>query len=285
MDFSALRILSLLAVLIAALAAPAAAEEECGEVVVLKTHGRSTTAYSLAMPPESAPQENRAALVLLPGGGGYVALNAKGCATKLKGNSLIRSRDLFHAAGFATALVDAPSDYRGGDGLGGFRLAAQHAEDIGKVIADVRERTKLPVWLAGTSRGTISAANAAGRLKGPAAPDGLILTSPLTSGKVGGRKQWVAQTVFGAPLDAIQMPVLVVAHAADKCIRTSPQLAGGIVGRTKGVREQTATVTGGPGTRLGVGVEACEGRMPHGFADQHAEVAAGIARFVRGGQY
>ena len=66
--------------------------------------------------------------------GGYLALDATGCTTKLAGNSLVQSLDLFQAAGFATALVDAPSDYRGGDGLGGFRLSAQHAEDIGKVI-------------------------------------------------------------------------------------------------------------------------------------------------------
>ncbi len=51
-------------------------------------------------------------------------------------------------------------------------MSAQHAEDIGKVIADVRERTKLPVWLVGTSRGAISAANAASRLTGPPRPTG-----------------------------------------------------------------------------------------------------------------
>ena len=169
------------------------------------------------------------ALVLLPGGPGYAALDAKGCAGKLKGNSLVRSRDLFHRAGFVTALVDAPSDHRGEDGLGGFRMSPQHAEDIGKVIAYLRERTKLPVWLVGTSRGTISAVNAASRLTGPAAPDGLVLTSPVTSGRVGGYKAWVAQTVFSARLDAIRVPVLVVAHAADTCIRTPPSLAGGIV--------------------------------------------------------
>ncbi len=99
-------------------------------------------------------------------------LDAKGCARKLEGNSLVRSRDLFHAAGFVTALVDAPSDHRGEDGLGGFRLSAQHADDIGKVIAEVRARTSLPVWLVGTSRGAISAANAASRLTGPPRPTG-----------------------------------------------------------------------------------------------------------------
>ena len=62
----------------------------------------------------------------------------------------------------ATALVDAPSDYPGEEGLGGFRLAPAHAEDLGKLIEDVRARVKAPVWLAGHSRGTVSVANESG---------------------------------------------------------------------------------------------------------------------------
>ena len=263
----------------------AAAQGACGEVVALKTHGKTTTPISIAVPPESAPQEGRMALVLLPGGPGYMALDAKGCARKLVGNSLVRTYKLFNAAGFVTALVDAPSDHRGTDGLGGFRLSAQHADDIGKVIVALRERTKLPVWLIGTSRGAISAANAASRLSGPAAPDGLVLTSAVTSGKVGGRKAWVAQTVLGARLANIKMPVLVLAHAADKCIRTPPSLASRIAARTNGVREQTVAMTGGPGYRGGVSVEACQGSTPHGFTGQDAQVTEGIVRFMRGGKF
>jgi hypothetical protein len=279
------RAIAALCLCTAVLTAQAAAEETCGEVVAIATHRRTTTPVSIAMPPASAPQEGQMALVLLPGGPGYMALDAKGCATRLAGNSLVRSRSLFNGAGFVTALVDAPSNHRGEDGLGGFRMSPQHAEDIGKVIAYVRERTKLPVWLVGTSRGAISAANAASRLTGAAAPDGLVLTSPVTSGRTGGRKAWVAQTVFSSKLEAIRAPVLVVAHAADTCIRTPPRLAAGILAKTSGTREQAVIVTGGPGATKGVSVEACEGRTPHGFLNQEAEVAAGMIRFIRGGSY
>jgi hypothetical protein len=44
-------------------------------------------------------------------------------------------------------------------------------------------------------------------------------------------------------------------------------------------------VTGGPGKPGAPDVSVCEGRTPHGFLDQEAEVAAGIARFIRGGTY
>jgi hypothetical protein len=143
---------------------PPAAAETCGEVVTLAAHGGSTMAYSIAGP-KGSEQAGRIALVLLPGGPGTVALDADACARQLKGNSLVRSRGLFHGMGFVTALVDAPSDHRGGDGLAGFRIAPQHADDIGKAIADVRRRTGAPVWLAGTSRGAISAVNAAARCR------------------------------------------------------------------------------------------------------------------------
>lgn len=258
------------------------AQGACGEVVTLPASRGVTISYSLAGRVEGA----KAALVLLVGGGGNMNLDTRGCPRLLDRNSLVRQRSMFHDAGFVTALVDAPSDHRGEDGLGGLRLTARHADEIGKVIVDVRARTKLPVWLIGTSRGTISAVNAASRLNGAAAPEGLVLTSPVTSGRVGGYKAWVAQTVFGARLDAIRVPVLVVAHAADKCIRTPPRLAGGIVGKTGAERKQTVTVRGGstslPG---GPSVEACQAMSAHGFAGQEKEVADGIVRFILGGTY
>jgi hypothetical protein len=261
---------------------PAAlAQSRCGEVATLETHSNTTTRYALAYPPQGA----KAALVLLAGGGGHVDLDEQACPRALKGNSLLRSLPHFHAAGFATAVVDAPSDHMDGDGLGGFRSAAQHAEDLGKVIADVRIRTKKPVWVVGTSRGAISAANAASRLSGAAAPDGVVLTSALMSGHTGGRKPWVAQTVFDLPLEAIRMPVLVVGHAEDRCVRSPPELMPNITARTNSAREQVATIEGGPGKPAAPNIDVCEGRTPHGFLDQEADAAAGIARFIGGGKF
>lgn len=260
------------------LAQPAMA---CGTRVLLETHAGSQTAYSMAGSAATAA----AALILLPGGGGHLALDESGCAQKSTGNSLVRMAPLFHDAGFVTALVGAPSDWQGKEGLGGFRIAAEHADDIGKVIADVRRRTALPVWLIGTSRGVISAVNAAGRLTGSAAPEGLILTSPVTSGREGAFKAWVAQTVFSTDLEPIRMPVLIVAHRDDKCVRTPPDRAGDIIKETSGKREQSVLVSGGPGWRGGVSVKACRGKAPHGFVAQEREVVSGIVRFIEGGQY
>jgi len=275
--------------LLAATPAPAQSNAEtargCGELVTIETHARTTTRYALADPQPVPPQGTRVALLLLAGGGGHLDLDDEGCPRALTGNALVRSRALFQGAGFATALLDAPSDHTGEDGLAGFRVSPSHAEDLGKVIADLRRRTQASVWVVGSSRGTISAVNAAARLSGPSAPDGLVLTSALMSGFVGGRKPWVADTVFSLPLEAIRMPMLVVGHAQDKCSRSPPERMVDITARTRGLRQQVVTVTGGPGWPGPPGVRACIGRAPHGFVEQEAEVAAGIARFINGSAY
>jgi len=256
----------------------------CGELVTIDTNDGTSTRYALAHPAGPA-QGSGVALVLLAGGGGHLRLDDQACPQALAGNSLVRSLPLFQAAGFATALVDARSDHPGEDGLAGFRASATHAQDLGRIIADVRRRTQARVWLIGTSRGAISAANAASRLSGPAAPDGLVLTSPVTSGNPKGQKSWVAQTVFDLPLESIRMPVLVIGHAQDKCLRSPATQNERITARTEGVREQLVRVDGGPGRAGLSAVEACEGRSPHGFLEQEAEVAAGIARFIAGARY
>ena len=258
----------------------------CGEVITVDTHDSSTTRYSLAQPTQTNSYDRPIALVLLAGGSGYVNLDDAGCPRALRGNSLVRSIPHFRAAGFFTALVDAPSTHHGVDGLEGFRTHARHAEDLGKVIADVQARTKASVWLAGTSRGSISAVNAASRLSGAAAPAGVVLTSAVTAGQSGARKAWVAQSVFDLKLEAITVPLLVVGHAADNCIRSPAKLMANITARTNSAREEVVTVTGSPGSAIGEWLtEACEGRSPHGFIGQEAEVASGIARFVLGGKY
>lgn len=51
-----------------------------------------------------------AVAVLFAGGKGAMRLSAKGKIGWGNGNFLIRSRPLFHAKGFITAIIDAPTD-------------------------------------------------------------------------------------------------------------------------------------------------------------------------------
>lgn len=263
-----------------ALALPLAAQAACGEVRSIDAEA-GRLRYTLSLPDGGAS----AVLMLLVGGGGWLDLDDAGCPRRLRGNTLVRSLPAFHAEGLATALVDAPEGWTGDDGLAGERITGRHARDLGRVVADLRRRTGLAVWVVGTSRGSLSAANAAARLDGTQAPDGLVLSSVVSVSTPSQRKPWAVQTVFDLPLAQVRASVLLIGQSEDRCVASPPEALPRIAaGFVAAARLEAVVVTGGPG-RPAPGVDACEGRSPHGYLQQEAEVAAGIARFVRGLAY
>ena len=68
--------------------------------------------------------------------------------------------------GIVTAVIDAPSDQRGGKGMTDeFRFSKEHLADVQAVIGDLSRRFPcLPIFLVGTSWGSISAASLGARL-------------------------------------------------------------------------------------------------------------------------
>ena len=268
-------------------AVPSATAQACGTLVELATHDGTMTRYSYAQAHVDAGSAPDTAIVLLIGGGGTLRLNEAGCPQSLNGNILVRSAPLFRAAGFATALVDAPSDHGGEEGLAGFRIDERHAADLGKIIADVKSRTGAKsVWVIGHSRGSLSALTAGTKLSARMAPDGVVLASPMMSGERGKRRPWAAQTVFDLPLESLRSALLVVGHEADNCPRSLPTAMSDVVARTPNIRHQVALVGGGS---VPVGraphLAACETKEPHDFVGQDAEFAAGVGRFIRGGRF
>ncbi len=193
-----------------------AANAIAAEVVVdLPSNRSGVTQRFLYSSPEAKP---RAAVVLFAGGHGGLHIYPNGSIGWAERSFLVRNRALFVQRGIAVALIDAPSDK--GGGLNGFRHTAEHAADVGAVIAWMRERTGAPVWLVGHSRGTESAVSSALRLgPAPAGPDGLVLTSSILSETmfVSGK----SMTQF--PLEQLRVPVLVVYHESDSCSITLPR--------------------------------------------------------------
>jgi pimeloyl-ACP methyl ester carboxylesterase len=97
--------------------------------------------------------------------------------------------------------------------LANFRTTEAHAQDIAGVIAFLKQAARVPVWLVGTSRGTISAANVIARL--PWAADGLVLTSSTTR-----RSKRSPDSLLDVNLADIQRPTLFVHHENDLCVIT-----------------------------------------------------------------
>lgn len=259
------------------IATSASAQTRCGEVRVFDPPSSGSFSVSIA-----APRDPPAfVFVLLPGGSGLIDLDAQGCPRALRGNSLIRAIPEFLNGGAVTALVDAPADWRGPHGLSTFRIEPGHAEALGVAIKALRETYRVPVWLVGTSRGAISAVNGASRLAGDAAPDGLILTSPVSQG-ARGSLPFVSQDVFQLPLARISVPLFVLGHASDACVRSPPVNVPRIAAAAATApRKRAEIMTGGPGWPSN-DRQACEGRSPHGFDGQEAEMAALLLGFARG---
>lgn len=253
----------------------------------MATHGSSHTRYSWMPGQPAGDAKARVALVLLIGGGGTLAIDSTGCPRRLNGNILVRSAPRFQTAGAATVLVDAPSDWSGDEGLAGFRAAPEHAADLGQIIVDVRTRTgAASVWLIGHSRGTLSVANAATRLSGAQAPDGVVLVSPMLQGEASRRKPWVAQTVFDAALKNYQGALLLVGHAADNCVRSPAEQLDALAQGSASARLQVVRMNGGPrAVGRAPSLSTCEVGEPHDLVEQDGEFAEGVLRFIRGARF
>ena len=214
-----------------------------------------------------------ASVVLFPGGHGALHLSGPRDAPAIgwgKNNFLVRTRAEFARAGLLVAVVDAPSDQSGNTGmLGGFRATGEHAQDIEAAVTYLRRRAGVPVWLVGTSRGTESATNAAARVPGVA---GLVLTSTITrSSKHGGG-------VLSMELEAIRIPVLVVAHEADECDHTPASDAPRIVKRlVNAPRTELKLLRGGDPPKS----EACQALSAHGYLGIEQEAVEAIVRFIK----
>ncbi len=220
------------------------------------------------------PEKPVAAAILFAGGHGALNLSGGGDAPEIgwgKNNFLVRTRADFAAHGLTVALVDAPSDRQGGQGmLGGFRASAEHCQDIEAVVRHLKTRTALPVWLIGTSRGTESAANCAVRLKDAVA--GLVLTSAITHGDAKG------MAVTGMDLGAVRVPVFVLAHRDDGCDHTPATDAPKLLERFTGAsRKALEVLQGGDPPKS----KPCEALSPHGFLGLERQAVAAILTFIK----
>ena len=223
-----------------------------------------TQQFLVITPPTS--DQTRASVILFAGGNGHLGLSESGSIQNLRGNFLVKTRNYFVRQGMIVAIVDNPSD-RGS--LDHFRTSLAHAVDIRSVIKWLRNSTEAPVWLVGTSRGIISAAGVAGQLESDG-PDGIVLTSTL----FGPSKQG---TVYGAKLNAIEVPVLVVHHKDDACVSTPYRGTSKFIGRiSNATKAELITIQGGSGN---IG-NPCGGRSAHGFLGLEKKVVKQITDWI-----
>jgi hypothetical protein len=228
-------------------------------LIPLKTRPGVTTSYWWM------PRADAVATVLLfSGGTGGIGFKE---GEPRSGNFLIRSRDAFAQRGFNVALMGNPSDTPQMNPA--FRQSSEHLADVRAVVQDIQQHGSVPVWLVGTSQGTISAAAAAIDL-GPLV-QGLVLTATLTGNQFGG-------SVSELALNKLTVPVLVHQHAQDSCKLTPPYLAERLIPKLSASPVKKYMEVDGGQNPSG---PACEAFHYHGYIGMEPEAVAQITDWIK----
>ena len=233
------------------------------EGILFKVPTRDGVATTLFW--ETAP-DAKATVFLFPGGGGGFGKFEDGKATG--GNVLVRSAPYFLANGFNVAIFGRPNDM---DELGWTeRTEPKHMTDAAKVLEFVKQKSGLPVWIVGTSRGTVSATAMAINVHDPAIA-GLVLTSSVVRFATPG-------AVPRQDLKAITLPVLVYHHAKDACKHCQASEAPYIIKGLSNAPVKKLMVVDGGANPTG---DECAGQHWHGFIGMEREAINQIADWIK----
>lgn len=206
----------------------------------------------------------RATVLLLPGGDGGFGKVEDGRPTSR--NFLVRSVPFFLARGLNVAIFGRPSDSNGLDYAD--RISEAHLEDIRGALEFARQRSAAPIWLVGTSRGTVSATAAA--LRWPALAQGLVLSASVVDRRKPG-------AVTTQDLGAIRMPVLVLHHSRDACGVCRPEDVPEIVKRLTQSRVRSLVMLDGGAEPRG---DPCAALHWHGFVGLEEKAVGVMADWI-----
>lgn len=214
-----------------------------------------------------APPRPRATLVMLPGGTGEIGLRRDG-DLRHADNFVVRTRADWVARGYAVLIPDTIDR----ENLRGVRSSPAYGRLVDDLAAYAREQAPGPVFLMGTSQGTIAAVNGAAHAR-PGLIAGVVLTEAVS---VPGRLS--TETVFDADPQGVRVPVLIVANRDDACRVAPPDMAPRIAASlTHAPDVRIQSVSGGTQRSD----RACGSLSPHGYYGIEPEVIGGIAGWLR----
>ena len=233
---------------------------EAQEIVTVPSRKGVTQSFFVA---DMGERKAEAVALLYVGGGGSIRLRVEDGRPKFGANNFLpRSRGEFIRNGVLPVVMDAPSDQPGG--LTDFyRVSDQQSVDARAVLAELKKRVPgLPVFLVGTSKGTVTAAYAGRALGSEVA--GVVLTSSLFTPPRG-------STLVGFDYASIKVPLLLVHHREDACESTPYAEAHRL-----SVRYPLVSVRGGKPPESG----PCDPYAPHGYYGKEPETVNAITAWM-----
>jgi hypothetical protein len=214
-----------------------------------------------------APAHARGAIVMMPGGSGDLGLE-RSTDSPHSENFVVRTRSLWVARGYAVVIPDALDH----ENMRGVRSSPEYAAVVAALVEFAHTRvTDGPVFLLGTSQGSIAAMNGAAHAR-PGRLAGVVLTESVS--RLGGSHE----TVFDADPADVRVPALVVANRDDTCDVAPPADAPKIassMSHSPAVR--VLYVSGG----ISRSRNACQALTPHGYYGIEQQVVAQIADWMR----
>jgi rhodanese-related sulfurtransferase len=261
-----LKILSFCVPTLLMLALPASAQREVAnadEHIVSLPLGNGLSQRVLYV----APARPRATLVMLPGGTGEIGMNGNG-DLRHDDNFVLRTRAAWVGRGYAVLIPDTIDQAN----LRGVRSSPGYDRVLDELIAYAHARAAAPVFLLGTSQGTIAAVNGAAHVPSGRIA-GVVLTEPVS---VPGRLS--TETVFDADLNGVRVPALVVADRDDACDVAPPLMAPRVAAAMGRSPEARVLMVDGGLRRSG---KACGSLSPHGYYGIEAKVVGAISSWLQ----
>jgi pimeloyl-ACP methyl ester carboxylesterase len=183
-------------------------------------------------------------------------------------NFLIRTGKAWAIHAFNVVMVGRPSDNIDlGDGR--VRIGREHAADNAAIYKTIKQKSALPLWVVGTSMGTISTAASAIQ-DSHSLISGIVLTSSVTSAKRSG-------ALPTQDLAKIRVPTLIVHHKYDACPICKPSEVKQIEqGLTNTPIHKTIMFSGGSGPSG----DSCGAQHHHGFIGAEQQVVDLISAWI-----
>lgn len=202
---------------------------------------------------------------MLPGGSGEVGFERDGDVRR-GNNFVVRTRALWARSGYAVLIPDTID----GANLRGLRSSPDYARRIADLVGFAHGKVAAPVFLLGTSQGSIAAMNAAAHATAGSVA-GVVLTESVS--EMGGS----GETVFSASPQRVRVPALIVANRDDRCNVAPPQAAPKIAAAMTASRDVRVMMVSGGTTRSG---KDCGSLTPHGYFGIEEEVVEKITRWL-----
>jgi hypothetical protein len=245
-----------------AITSPAVAQQTTSNEVVINLNLPDGTHQRVLY---TAPAHPQATLVMLPGGAGELGLHRDG-DIKHDDNFVVRTRSLWVAQNYAVLIPDTIDR----ENLRGLRSSPDYAAIVAALVQLARTKAAVPIFLLGTSQGSIAAMNGAAHARANTIA-GIILTESVS------RLGHSGETVFDADPQDVHVPALIVANDGDKCdvapAQDAPRIAAAM-SHSPDVR--VVHVSGG----VDKSTRACGSLSPHGYYGIEPQVIGAISGWI-----